>query len=1259
MPPQLLDLASRLLPDDKPPLFNTYTKRTLLHSPLICAIYPDFKVSLTKPLAGLSSESINDERDQTLNEPEEDSYFGDNMSEDDDIVWNLDDNVQVSNPQYSSASPVEEDITTVNVLVKQSSIMINGVDFALSAGLRSSAVIPGPSEGEDSLLVSIKSGFVLLIRIWRVPRTYGDASFTNTSNTGEVSTTSHFFKPFVVQWWKTEVENLAESSGSQLSAHSSGFAVVSAAQSSIFRIHMCQQTATGVQLLPHFNVEVNGVILHSCFSQPIQNVGDDHITFLALTFSNFRRLDLSLYSWYVSDTPENLVRSTLPLNNSFPVPIMIIPLANNHSFLFVCTDMFIVVTVHNITSADYSFSRFAYDGTFATAFYLPESPIFAQDAMKTDEVLLASDSGTIYSVVVTNNNSLTCLPIVHVADAVSVFTMKQNDSGYLLNYASDTGGSKAIQIASLFTKDIVLLGNKLPYSEAVLVLDFKNWAPVIDVLVIDSLTLRNIAPYSSQEVWALTGGGRRIKLTQLRSGYTIRKLTKPVGNLRKAEDMFRLDLNGRHFIVCAMPMSTKLLEYLNVLSNNGNGDSLVEIEDPALISDETTLNAILLPQTSTIVQFTPTRIAFTNLEMARILEPSNQRILHVKVEGDIAAIIVDRELLITLELVQLAEIRNYEGEEMDTSSVMRSICSVSLDFEVSSMTIHVDVPTQLILIFLGSFDGLVKILEYRDEEIREIARIDLNSLNPYASPGRLVPESIIPHDLVYLASSNMLFVGSELGHLIHFTFSHDNLELVRFLRLGYTPVTLKLCETDHHFLLVSLRNLWLFNFYSSNLPMQVVFEEKTERRVLRLVELPSTIDQHLMFAFTREDGLIIGSLFCHRVPIVKQIGVGEAAKKVCHLDFMNLFAILSKTKDPLARLKFVDRKSNRVLPNVEVDSKSGSQRKDTIFEQEEIPICGFVWQIQRQDRVSKKLIVGTSVNNSTGSVKILDVSKIAVPGTDTPVVKIVELISIARNEPVTCIEQIGSTIFFSSGCKIFSTSYSFDERKLRPVKTLTTLSSELISLSVKDNQKLLANTRVDSLIVFEYDLGTGENVDMVDDDSDITPLENLRVEFKDPESKSLVNHGSIGKTLFAGDKLHSSLVVVDTEDPEGLLWYALSMIPRVYISKFNGLWTTDSELRDRILCVGVNGEVLAVDPSDIDGNELNNLRSELNKRRGLQMDMWFDMFVEKVNRPFAHKVTGKCFQNIYKPFFNFSWNEFKLIDYDLDDMGPTTSNFMI
>lgn len=1246
---------------------NTYTKHTVLHSPLIRQIYPHFKVSLSKPIHGLSSTFVNDENDQTLHAPEQDSYFSDDMNEDDDLAWDLPENGGVLPPQKLESPPAESDFASVKVLVKATSLAVNGVEFPLNSGVRASVAVRGNAGAEHSLLVSIQSGFLLLIRIWRVPRDYGDASFGDTRQGGPETTTSHFYKPFVVQWWKTAAENSAEMSGGQLSAHQSGLAVVSASPASVFRVYMCQTTDFGMQLLPHVNVPVNGVILHSCFSTPLKDVGDNHLMFLVLTFSNLRRLDLTLYNWYVSDSlTDNLVKSTLPLNSMFPIPIMIVPLAKNHSFLLVCRDMFIVVTVHNITSADYSFSRFAYDDSFPTSYYLPELAFSIPEKEKTDEVLLAAESGTIFSVVVTDNTALTYTAVAQVADAISVFTFEKEDNGYRLNYASDTGGSKELLIASLFSETTE---KKLPYSSAELVEDYKNWAPVVDILVVDSLQLRHKAPYCSQEVWALTGIGKRTKLTQLRQGYSVRKETKPVSSFRKTECLFHLSLYDRNFLLCSMPLATKLLEVMDVQTSSGDqpeeNDLFVELETAALLTDETTLHVAVIPNTSTIVQFTPTRVGFSNLEHLSVAEVSPRRILHVDVASDIAAVVMEHGLAISLELFQLSETKETNAEVTSEFGGFCGLATAELNCEVSALSVHADTTTGKVLIFVGNFDGNLSVLEYyRDESLCEVSYIDLCDLNPYEQSNSLIEDHVIPHQIAFLPSAGKIYVGSSAGHLIQLQIrAGANLEMMQFLRLGYTPVTLQLCKTDPNLLLVCSRNLWLFNFYTSPLPVQVAFEEKNERSVLRAVELPSNQDQRLRFAFTREDGLILGSLFCHKVPLIKQISVGDTAKRVCFLDSMNLFAVLCKSKDALTRLRFADRKTSKMLATVEVDSKSGMQRKDAIFGAGEMPVCGFVWHIQRLDRVSKKLIVGTSINNSSGSVKILDVTKISIEGEDTPVVKVVELITFNRDEPVSCIEQIDSTIFFASGCSIYSTSYSFDDKKLRPVKTLTSLESEVISLSVDDNNVLLVNTRRDSLIAFNYDNLDDEDTDMdnQDSDSDGSRHESLKVFYKDPISRSLVNHAKIGSKLIAGDKLHSSLVVVDSSDRASMrsFTYKMSMIPRIYVSKFSGLWASEED-RKRILGVGVNGELTIFDHINDKGKEVVMLEEQLKSKLNFPLDFKYEGLVERLNRPFADKVTGKGFQSIYKPYFDFAGNTDKLIDYELEGLSTVQiSNVLI
>lgn len=1221
MEPEPPEVANFFLESPLQPPKNTFTKQNLLPSPIVCGIFPTFKVSLLKPLHGLSSTFVNDENDQTLHAPEQDSYFGDDMSEDDDIAWNLGENPSKTDENVEKSPSPEEELVPVKVLVKLLSVCINGVEFLLNAGVRLCLVVPGTSGTEDSLLISIQSGFLLLVRIWRVPRDYGDASFNQTRDDGFPTNTLHFHKPFVVQWWKTSAENSAEISGAQISAHETGSAVVSALPASLFRIYMCENTDYGMQLLPHINVPVNGVILHSCFSRPLQDIGDTHLMFLVLTFSSARRLDLLLYNWYVSDQiTDNMTKSVLPLNGQFPIPIMIIPLAQNHSFLLVCRDMFIVVTVHNITLADYSFSRFAYDQSFPTSYYIPKKE-FTTSETKTDEVLLAAESGAIFSVVVTDNTKLTYTAVAQVADPISMFSFEKEEFGYRLIYGSDSGGSKELLLPQLLTDT-----QEKRYSHADLVENHKNWAPVVDIAVVDSIQLRHRAPYCSQELWALSGVGKRTKLSQLRLGYSIRKETKPVLSMRKTEALFLVEMYGRQFLVCAMPLSTKLLEISD--SEGAESEPMVEVENEALVMDEPTLHVSVISG-KYIVQFTPTKIVVTDLEKLAVAVLL-QRILHVDVSGSIAAVVLDHEDGNIVEILKFEDLVDFDSFNLQT------LASIGLNCQASTVRLHI---TDKVHLFIGSFDETLAVLEVENEKITEVATIDLPALNPYRKSDSLVYDHVVPHSIDILARG--IFIGSSSGHLVHLD---ANLQPSQFLRLGYTPVSVVLCSNPN-FLVVSCRNMWLFNFYESQSPSQLLFEEKTERVVLRLVEIPSVEDQKLKFVLSREDGLLLGSLFVHKVPILKQLSVGDTAKRLCYLDSINLFAVLCKSKDPLTRLRFADRKSHRMLATVEVDSKSGNQRTDTIFGAQELPQCGFVWHIQRQDRISKKLIVGTSINNTSGSVKILDVAKISIKGEETPVVKVSELAAFSRDAPISCIEQIGSTIFFASGCKIFSTSYSFDNKKLRPVRKLTELASDVISLAV-DGTSLLVNTRLDLLLTFQYN--EDEDTDMESETEGESEV--LLVTYKDPVSRSLVNHCKLGEKLVAGDKLHSSLVWLDyVQKSVGALNYKMLVIPRVFVNEFRAFWS-EKDL-DRVLAVGVNGEVSLFGHVSDKCEEILELEDHLQKTRKVGLN-WL---VERLNRPFAEKVTGKGFQNVYKPYFDFAENSEKLIDYDLEGMCAHTS----
>lgn len=1266
-------LAALFFAKPEPPLPNNYLKKTLVKSPIIRGIFPDFKVFTRKPFTGLISTSINDENDQTLHAPTQDSYFGDDMIEDDDILWSLE-GQQAKEPSPAKSST---DSTFVTVLVKSTSLCINGVDYPLNSGVRSFTRIFGGASAEDSLLISLKSGFLLLVRIYRVPR---------NEKIFKESTTSHVFRPYCVQWWDFSDSLNLEVSGKELHSHSSGLAVVSTSASSVFKIHMCQPTETGIQLSPHFNVPVDGVILHSCFSRPLdKSVGDNHYMFLTLTMSDQRRLELSLYNWYAAENlGNNLAKCILPLNNAFPLPVKIVPLAKNNSFLFIGVDQFTIVSVHCITSADYSFSKFAYDGSFPTAFFIPEEPILSFEDVSTDEILLASDTGVIYSIIVENNTSLTIQPIIRVADPISVFTLLRVPSkGFLLHFASDTAGAKELLVSSLFSKDYlssVVSGQKLGYSGAILKQDYRNWAPILDVQVIESYKARNLVPSCSQELWALTGVGKRTKLTHFRTGYRAKKETDTFEFLRKCTELFVLDVAESRFLICSMSFETKVLQYhLSLLdeesdriidSDNSLLDVLMEIEDPVLNVSERTLGISAIPNTDTVVQFSPYSITFSNLQQMKVAPLSSQILISSIVKNFAFLLIENSNGALEFQIIKLSQYDSYG----DDTSLLESSSYISVSYpfkhQISSMKAFPS-SSGSILVFFGTFSGLLIVTTVSPDTwnspsfMETLVEIDLSLCLERAvdleCTSHIRP---VANDIAYSEFNNQVFIGGILGDFIQFQIdmSSERADLtpMRYLRLGITPVRFEVCELDPNFLFAYLRNLWIFNFYVSQFPLQIFFEEKTERAVLQLAGIPTLEDQFLRFAFIREDGLTIGSVFTHEETKAKQISTGESAKKLIFLDNVNLFALLCQSKDLMTRLKFADRKTSRILPVIEIDSRLGQQRKLPIFQQNEIPICAFVWEIQRHDRISKKFIVGTLVDNKSGSLKVLDVSKIV---SDSYAVRLMELISIPRDEPVTCIQQVKSTIFFSSGCKIYSTSYSLEERKLRSTRKLATLSSAVVSMLVNDDGALVVSTSMDSLIVFEYVEGDWTQTPDPDAmEEDITTKESLLVVFKDPVSRSIVNHAHLSTGLVIGDKLHSSLIVIDPEHAAltDQFKYKMSFIPRVFIAKINPYWA--SKEGNHIVAVGVNGEIVAFTPINNKDAEVVGIKKRLieagitplfkvsDSDKTEEKDTFY-LLRERLNRPFFDKVTGKGLHAVYRLFFDFHANEGKIIDCDLEEIS--------
>lgn len=1217
-----------LVEDPKPKPETIFSKKTLLHSPIILKFLPFFKVDIHKPWTGLPSRSINDEREQLLHPPEADSYFGDDMSEDDDgeILWKAEENA----PEQRSPK-----INTVSVLVKLGSLCINGIEFPFTLALRDAVLIPG-GDSEDSLLVSLKLGFLLLIRLYYMPKSLSDSSFQKQEH---LDVRSYIYKPFVVQWWRTtsSAANSSfdmETSGAILAAHNAGLAVVSALAANVFRVYMCNHTELGLELLPHHNIPLDGTILHVCFGGSSGDASEENLLqLLTVSLSPFGRLELNLFQWYV---PESLAdgskRLTLPLTPAFGLPIFVVPLARNRSFLFVYPAEFVIITTHNVILADFSFARFNYGGSFPTSFALAES-----DGLE-DKFYLASDSGVVYSVVVSgNNSSLTYRPILRVADAITTFTLHKAPSGFNLHYSNDSGSARHLHIPELLPD--LESADKIPYSEALQVQDYKNWAPLVDICIIDAYKTRTQVPYASQELWAISGAGKRSKLANLSIAYPLKKECKSYDALRKTTRLHYIELtDSRKLVFASLPLQTKLLELEQEnLSDSGSNheDIFTEIEEPAICTEEPTLLVKLAASESPLLlQITASSVTFTDLENCFVSKFESKTVHHVSDAAGFLFMVVERSNEVYLEVLRI--VMPDLNAPVNAEACFDTVFVQLLDIEVSAMHAF-ETENGDGMLLLGTVEEKVILWPFTADGGFSSNKQTIDLGEQATHKDRFPRDMLIPSAFLWVSHTNELMVGTFTGYC--FRFKMPDVSIVQDLRLGTTPISFT--QLDKNMVLVNLRNVWIFDFDESNFPTKAAFDERISHAVALVVHISLDKPGRHKLALVRDDGITTASISCHKAPLVKQITVGEAAKKLLYLENINVFVLLCKSKDPQSRLRFGDRKTLRMLSSIEVDGKLGEQRDTPIFDPSEFPICAFEWHIERNDRVSKKLIVGCSTNVSKGSIKILDYSKFPLNKT-TAGIKITELYSIPRDEPVTCIEQIGLTIFFASGSSIYTTSYLLSDRKLRPVNTIQTLSSDIASMTSEPNGRLIVSTKMDSAFEFEYDPGDSFN------------NEELKLVMSDKAPKSLANHVKIDDSVFIADKLFSTIHELTANGPSkrgGL--FKTHLIPRVFKTLAQGPWAESEKLH--IVSVGVAGDVAAFDRVTAGSLELKQICQKLADDDKIPEGAGLDVLYERLERPFLYKLTGKAFQGIYKPFFGNSVSK-NLIDYDLDDLKKVASS---
>lgn len=536
-------------------------KQSLISSPIVKQIFK-VKYSTNKKVEGLSNEAYNDDGSimtkkmmKDLSRPNPDSF---DMDIDDDLetemlkYTTIDDRNGMAAPEDIEIDLTEEyrpQLADVLVLVRHSSIVINNeYEVKLPSTVRSSNLLKGSKveEGiwdEDSLLITLSSGFLLLVRFFQV----------NDS-----------VKPYVVQWWKAsssmKQHPTLDEIGKETLTHPSGsLAALTSAQGHI-RLFHCSQTAHGVMLDNIQNINFDGQILHSCFLKPLKDVSEtNHALIFTLIITSHRRYMIRLFECWL-DEKRIIEHSPFLLTNEFDVPVFVVPF--KQGVFLMMEKKIVIITVNQMLSADYNFLQVKFSGAFPTGYYEPKTKIAGEG----NEILISTEDGTIYSIIVVEDR-IHVRPILRVPK-LSHFILERVEDGFALYYSCSFGYGGYRLFPKLLSDEEDSYKYLLDSCDQLDIIS--NWAPLLDVEVVDTRNNR-------QELWLANARS----LSRLRYGYRAEKEIQD-NKLRKAYKVFNHVVGDDLYFIFSFIDKTLVFKY--------EDDQLIDVEDSGLELINRTIN---------------------------------------------------------------------------------------------------------------------------------------------------------------------------------------------------------------------------------------------------------------------------------------------------------------------------------------------------------------------------------------------------------------------------------------------------------------------------------------------------------------------------------------------------------------------------------------------------------------------------------------------------------------------------------------------
>lgn len=916
---------------------------------------------------------------------------------------------------YGGGQPQTEDLQlpkqsqeqeVVTVIVRNSSLLIDGNVHGLPSSVRDCCVLPGQRHGvDDSVIISLSNGYLILVRL---------------------QASDEQWVPGIVQWMSLcsgAREGILDKLGRSVASHWSGefflsygyqdwigvFSVVHKNQGSYFQAPEMLKVKGSLVTCDFF-----GQAKHElCYGFYCVNVA-------------LQRLQLRSFFWVKGAIEKQMTRSVLPLSNAFGVPVMVIPLKYSNRLVYVLEDKITLISSNEIESGAWVFEEVELEhitSSFIVSFFQSDAETSLEE-----EVVVATSDGWLYKIVV-KNGKLSMHELCKTEYFFSCFSLRTvEDTSYLLTFGNEKASGY---------KMLVRIENKT--LEVVEVIEeYLNWGGIRGIELVDNKKVT----YNSQELWSIGGKSGAGQIDQLRYGIMLfsQKVHK---SLKGALKVFPVaysteESQYNYYFLISYLESSELVRYIE------STDELEEIPFKAIVLDEQTIFAQQVDDY--LVQVTSHRVVCSNIsEILWNLEVLEEVIL-CDMQDKVLALVV-------------------ENEKGMYSLMYGKAMGLEVAFEKFNLSIE---PTCLRLahsldtLYLAISDlaSDINVYQYEDEQFNWVNKIHIGEFENSIINDLLIipisedvqePQTQEPSSDIIFACANPLVlqihVSDQYGGYLQMNIINNQVSNFQSLNLGSLPIEF-VADSDYIYLVS--KYLWRINIHQIACPNPVLFA--SDRTVVSVAVLK--FERGTKYGILRLDGYIVSRLSRSIDGYPKTKNVPFVPYKFKYIKHISCLCILTN-KPP--RLYFFSTKQFKML-------KTEFKNKDLFSDSLKLLSVG-EWDIRKlaSDTVYRNLIIGCQ-NNEEGVVYVLELKK----KNDTVYVN--KLYNWKTKGPVLAISQYCpvNSLLYSSGNLVYTRKYYYDNKHIEPAKKQWVAGSVVTSIEV-DGDVMVASTMSSSFEMFQID----------------------------------------------------------------------------------------------------------------------------------------------------------------------------------------------